>query len=83
MILLGKSYLKKGFYDMAAEQLETAKSEIAGMNDQKKDVLYQLGLAHEEQGNMEKAISEYKELYGADISYRDVAQKIDEFYNNK
>lgn len=83
LILLGKSYLKKGFHDMAAEQLQTAKSEIPGMNDQKKDVLYQLGSAYEQQGDMDKAIIEFKALYSADISYRDVAQKIDDFYSSK
>lgn len=83
LILLGKSYLKKGFHDMAAEQLQMAKSEIPGINEQKKDVLYQLGQAYEQQGDMDKAIVEYKTLYGADISYRDVAQKIDAFYGNK
>lgn len=83
LILLGKSYLKKGFHDMAAEQLHTAKSEIPGMTEQKKDVLYQLGQAYEQQGDMDKAIVEYKALYGADISYRDVAQKIDDFYSKK
>lgn len=83
LILLGKSYLNKGFHDMAAEQLQTAKSEIPGMNEQKKDVLYQLGTAYEQQGDMDKAIAEFKSLYGADISYRDVAKKIDDFYSKK
>jgi len=82
LVLLGKAYLEKGFHDMAAEQLQTAKSEIPGMNEQKKDVLYQLGTAYEQQGDMEKAIAEFKALYGTDISYRDVAQKIDDFYSN-
>lgn len=83
LILLGKAYLEKGFHDMAAEQLQTAKAEIPGMNEQKKDVLYQLGSAYEQQGDMDKAIAEFKALYGADISYRDVAKKIDDFYSKK
>lgn len=83
LILLGKSYLEKGFHDMAAEQLQTAKSEIPGMNEQKKDVLYQLGTAYEKQGDMDQAMAEFKALYSSDISYRDVARKIDEFYSNK
>lgn len=83
LILLGKSYFEKGFHDMAAEQLQAAKSEIPGINEQKKDVLYQLGQAYEQQGDLDKAIVEYKTLYGADISYRDVAQKIDDFYSKK
>ena len=83
LVLLGKAYLDKGFHDMAAEQLQTAKAEIPGMNEQKKDVLYQLGTAYEQQGDAEKAIAEFKALYGADISYRDVAAKIDAFYSKK
>ncbi len=82
LILLGKAYLAKGFHDLASEQLTTAKSEIPGMTDQKKDLLYQLGSAYEQQGDMDKAMVEYKALYGADISYRDVSQKIDDFYAN-
>jgi hypothetical protein len=53
------------------------------MTDQKKDVLYQLGSAYEQQVDMDKAIIEFKALYGADISYLDVSQKIDDFYSNK
>jgi tetratricopeptide (TPR) repeat protein len=83
LILLGKAYLAKGFHDLAAEQLQTAKSEIPGMTEQKKDVLYQLGSAYEQQGDMDKAMVEFKALYGADITYRDVAMKIDDFYNKK
>ena len=83
LILLGKAYLAKGFHDLASEQLTTAKSEIPGMTDQKKDVLYHLGSAYEQQGDMDKAMVEFKALYGADISYRDVSQKIDDFYSNK
>ena len=83
LVLLGKAYIAKGFHDLAAEQLTTAKSEIPGMTDQKKDVLYQLGTAFEQEGDMDKAMAEFKALYGADISYRDVAQKIDDFYSKK
>jgi tetratricopeptide (TPR) repeat protein len=83
LILLGKAYLIKGFHDLAAEQLNTAKSEIPGMTDQKKDVLYQLGSAYEQQGDMDQAMVEFKTLYSADISYLDVADKIDAFYSKK
>ena len=83
LVLLGKAYKAKTFYDMAAEQFTTAKSEIPGINDQKKDVLYELGNCYELQGKMDEAMVEYKALYGADIGYRDVAQKIDDFYTKK
>ena len=83
LVLLGKAYKAKGFYDLAAEQFDTAKSEIPGINEEKKDVLYELGCCYEQQGDMDKAMAEFKALYGADIGYRDVAQKIDDFYAKK
>lgn len=83
LILIGKAYKSKGFHDLAAEQLEIAKSEISGVTDQKKDVLYELGDCYEQQGEMEKAMAEFKALYGADIAYRDVAEKIEAFYARK
>lgn len=83
LILLGKAYKVKGFTDLAAEQLNLAKSEIPGVTDQKKDVLYELGSCYEAQGDIDKAMAEFKTLYGADISYRDVSQKIDDFYSKK
>lgn len=83
LILLGKAYKAKGFSDLAAEQLNIAKSEIPGVTDQKKDVLYELGSCYEDQGDMDKAMVEFKALYGADISYRDVSDKIDAFYSKK
>ncbi len=83
LVLLGKAYKKKNFHDMAAEQFVAAKSEIPGISEQKKEVLYELGECYEQQGDMDKAMAEYKNLYSADIAYRDVAQKIDDFYSKK
>ena len=83
LILLGKAYKQKEFYDLAAEQFQTAKSEIVGLSDEKKEVLYELGTCYELQGDLDNAMSEFKSLYGADIGFRDVAQKIDDFYSRK
>ena len=81
LVLLGKSYIQKGFYDLAAEQLLAAKSEIPGVTDLKKEVLYDLGECYASQGDSEKAMAEFKALYGIDIGYKDVSQKIDDFYS--
>ena len=81
LVLLGQSYMEKKFYDLAAEQLTLAKSEISGVTELKKEVIYDLGRCYESQGDSEKAMAEYKALYGIDIGYRDVSQKIDDFYS--
>ncbi len=83
LVLLGQSYIEKGFFDLAVEQLLLAKSEIPGVTDLKKAVIYDLGSCYEYQKDFDKAISEYKTLYGIDITYKDVSKKIDDFYSNK
>lgn len=82
IISLGRAYAAKNFFDLAAEQFRTAKKEILVMNQQKKEAIYELGCALEAQGKTDEAIAEFKEVYAADISFRDVAAKIDAFYAN-
>jgi tetratricopeptide (TPR) repeat protein len=51
------------------------------MDDRKKDAVYQLGCCYESMGKPEEAIEEFKAVYSADISFRDVADKINAFYS--
>lgn len=74
---LALCFEKKGQVDIAIEQLEKAASEMTLMDDNRKDVLYELGALHEKLGQPEKALEYYKEIYAVDISYRDVAQKVE------
>lgn len=83
IMMLGRSMAAKGIYDMAIVQFEEAKKEIPGMDDTKKEVIYELARAHEENGSLDKAINEYKIIYSNDIGYRDVAEKINAFYMQK
>ena len=50
------------------------------MNDLKKDVVYELANALEKSGKRDEAIAEYKALYMADSTYKDVSEKINAFY---
>jgi tetratricopeptide (TPR) repeat protein len=83
ILYLGRSYSRKGFHDMAIEQFSILKSEIQVMDDRKKDATYELGCCHEAMGNKDKAFEEFKSVYSADISFRDVADKINTFYQTK
>jgi hypothetical protein len=53
------------------------------MDDRKKDAIYELGCCFESMGKTDKAIEEFKVVYSADISFRDVADKINAFYSTK
>ena len=81
ILFLGRAYLNKNFFDLAIEQFKLLKNEIQIMDDRKKDAVYQLGCCYESMGKPEEAIEEFKAVYSADISFRDVADKINAFYS--
>ena len=83
ILFLGRAYSRKGFHDMAIEQFSILKNEIQVMDERKKDAIYELGCCHESMGSKEKAFEEFKAVYSADISFRDVAEKINAFYQQK
>jgi tetratricopeptide (TPR) repeat protein len=81
ILYLGRAYRLKKFFDMAIEQFTSLKSEIQIMDDRKKEAVYELGCCYESMGKEEQAIEEFKAIYSADISFRDVAEKINAFYS--
>ncbi|MGF1448866.1 MAG: tetratricopeptide repeat protein [Opitutales bacterium] len=82
MLNLGRAFTAKGIHDLAAETLAEAKSDVPLMNDTKKQIIYELGRVFEAQGKAKEAINEYKLIYANDIAFRDVAEKINRFYQN-
>lgn len=81
ILFLGRAYLNKKFFDLALEQFKLLKADIQIMDERKKDAIYQLGCCFEAMGKKEEAIEEFKIVYSADISFRDVADKINAFYD--
>jgi len=74
--LLGRAFASKGILDLAVKQLTEAVGKIGGMTDQRKEILYELAQVHERDDAADLALGIYKEIYEADISYRDVGQRI-------
>jgi tetratricopeptide (TPR) repeat protein len=81
MSLLGRCFVHKKMFDMAANQFETAASEMVAMDSTKKDTLYELGTLYETMGQKEKYIKCMKDIAEVDYTYRDVAQRIERFYS--
>jgi len=77
---LAMCFKHKKQFDMAVMQLETAEKELPIMNDDKKSVCYELGELAMATGDREKAAEYYKLVYQTDIGYRDIAQKIEQVY---
>ena len=73
---LAMCFLKKGQTDMAVMQLETARDALPMMDELKKQVVYQLGLCAEEQGDLERAYQYYKDIYAADVGFADLSERM-------
>jgi tetratricopeptide (TPR) repeat protein len=81
LVGLGRGFRAKKIYDLAVMQFKSAKTDLTAMDDTKKEVIYELGSCYEAMGKPEEAIAEFKVIYGEDIGYRDVADKITAFYS--
>jgi len=83
MAYLGQCFAAKGMNDMAARRLQEALKEKPNFDDEKKDLIYQLGLVLEKMNKKEEAIEQFKQIYEVDIGYKDVAAKVDAYYSGQ
>lgn len=77
---LGRCFTLRGMADLAIRTFQNALKEKPVFDDEKKDLLYDLGLAFAKAGKNEEAMEQFKLIYEADIGYRDVAARVDAYY---
>jgi len=80
---LGQCFARRGMNDLAARTLQNALKEKAVFDDEKKELLYTLGSVLDRMGKKEEAIEKFKLIYEVDISYQDVAARVDAYYAAK
>jgi tetratricopeptide (TPR) repeat protein len=80
MNYLAQCFAKRRMYDLATRTLQEALKEKAVFDDEKKDLIYNLGCVLESSGKKEEATKQFELIYEVDIGYRDVAAKVDAFY---
>ncbi len=83
MALFGQCLAAKGMNDMAARKLQDALKEKPGFDDEKKELLYQLGSVLEKMGKKEEAIEPFKQIFEVDMGYKDVGAKVDAYYSSQ
>ncbi len=76
IVYLGRCFQKKGQYDMAVEQFQKAIQDMLTMDEQKLDTLYHLGLTFEAMERKADALDCFKQIYGTDITFRDVKDRV-------
>ena len=80
---LGQCFARRGMNDMAASTLQNAIKEKPVFDDEKKELVYQLGSVLEKMNKREEAIEQFKKIYEVDIGYKDVAAKVDNYYSGQ
>lgn len=80
---LGLCFAARGMNDLAARKLEDAIKEKVVFDDEKKELIYNLGVVFEKMGKPELAIEQFKQIYETDIGYKDVSARVDAYYAAK
>jgi len=80
---LGQCFARRGLNDLAARTFQNALKEKPTFDDEKKELIYELGSVLEKLGKVEEAIEQFKLIYEVDIGYRDVAAKVDAYYSKQ
>jgi tetratricopeptide (TPR) repeat protein len=83
MNYLAQCYAKRKMYDLAVRALQNAIKEKVVFDDEKKDLVYNLGTVLESMSKKEEAIEQFKLIYEMDAGYRDVSAKIDKYYSGQ
>ena len=80
MSYLAQCFAKRKMFDLAARTLQNAIKEKLVFDDEKKDLVYNLGCVLESMGKKDEAIEQFKQIYEMDAGYKDVSAKVEAFY---
>jgi tetratricopeptide (TPR) repeat protein len=74
--MLGHCFVQKGMPGAAVLWFKKGLDAPERTPDEYKALQYELGSAYEEMGDLRRALSVFTEVYGVDVGYRDVADKL-------
>jgi pentatricopeptide repeat protein len=83
MSALAQCFAARNMNEMAARKFQEALKEKPVFDDEKKEMIYQLGVLLDKMGKKEDAIKLFEEIYSMDIAYKDVAKRVDDYYGSK
>jgi len=72
-------FARRKIFDLAASTLQDAIKEKTVFDEEKKELIYNLGCVFENMGKKEDAIEQFKIIYKVDMSFRDVEAKMDAY----
>jgi TolA-binding protein len=80
MSYLAQCFAKKKMYDSAVRTFQNVIKEKLAFDEEKKDLVYNLGCVLEAMGKKAEAQEQFLLIYEIDMGYKDVAAKVDAFY---
>jgi tetratricopeptide (TPR) repeat protein len=81
MNFLAQCFARRRMFDLATRTLQNALKEKLVFDEEKKELVYNLGCVLESMGKRDEAIKQFELIYEVDIGYRDVGAKVDAFYS--
>ncbi|MEY4485237.1 MAG: hypothetical protein RL693_2689, partial [Verrucomicrobiota bacterium] len=80
LLMLGRCFERLNMNDLAQNAMSDAVKEIPAFNNEKKELLYELGLVYQKTGKQDEYLNCMKEIYNSDYGYRDVAKRVEASY---
>lgn len=77
---LAQCFAKRKMNDLAARTLQNAIKEKVVFDDEKKELIYNLGAVLDAMGKKDEAAEQFKLIYEVDIGYKDVQERVDAYY---
>jgi tetratricopeptide (TPR) repeat protein len=83
MNYLAQCFAKKKMYQTAVTQFQDAIKDKQVFDEEKKELVYNLGTVFEAMEKKKESIEQFEQIYAIDIGYKDVAAKVDKFYSEQ
>ena len=74
--MLGHCFLQKGLPQAAALWFKKGLEVPGRQPEESKALQYELGSAYEQMGDLQRAVAAFTEVYGVDVGYRDIGDKL-------
>jgi tetratricopeptide (TPR) repeat protein len=78
--MLGHCFAQKGMPQAAVSWFKKALDAPGRSDEEFKALKYELGAAYEQMGDLNNAMAAFTDVYGVDISYRDIGARLDSLY---
>jgi tetratricopeptide (TPR) repeat protein len=78
--MLGHCFAQKGMPQAAVSWFKKGLDAAGLSTDESKALKYELGAAYEQMGDLNNAVATFTEVYGVDIGYRDIGERLESLH---